>query len=109
MKLRFLCCFVLLLALPALAVTKKATSPESPKSAYSEKTFSGLELRDIGPAMTSGRIVDLAVDPRDSRTWFIASASGGVWKTTNAGTTFTPVFGLMVRIAFHVLPPSAVL
>ena len=42
--------------------------------------------------MTSGRIIDLAVDPRDPRTWFVAAVSGGVWKTTNAGTTFTPIF-----------------
>ena len=61
-------------------------------AAYDSKTFSGLELRGIGPAMTSGRIIDLAVDPHDARTWFVAVASGGVWKTTNAGTTFTPVF-----------------
>jgi photosystem II stability/assembly factor-like uncharacterized protein len=57
-----------------------------------EKTFAGLELRSIGPALTSGRIADLAVDPRDPRIWFVAVASGGVWKTTNAGTTFTPIF-----------------
>lgn len=59
---------------------------------YEEKTFSGLQLRPIGPAFTSGRIADLAVDPHDARTWFVAAASGGLWKTTNAGTTFTPVF-----------------
>ena len=57
-----------------------------------EKTFSGLELRGIGPALTSGRVIDLAVDPHDARTWFVAIASGGLWKTTNGGTTFTPVF-----------------
>ncbi|MBK5260066.1 MAG: glycosyl hydrolase [Thermoanaerobaculia bacterium] len=61
-------------------------------SKYGEKTFAGLQLRGIGPALTSGRIIDIAVDPRDHNTWFIAVASGGVWKTTNAGTTFTPVF-----------------
>ncbi|MFP5247390.1 MAG: VPS10 domain-containing protein, partial [Thermoanaerobaculia bacterium] len=59
---------------------------------YDDSTFSGLELRPIGPALTSGRIVDLAVDPRDKRTWYLAVASGGIWKTTNAGTTFTPIF-----------------
>ena len=61
-------------------------------SKYDDKVFSGLELRGIGPALVGGRIVDIAVDPRDTRTWFIAAASSGVWKTTNAGTTFTPVF-----------------
>lgn len=54
--------------------------------------YAGFRLREIGPAATSGRIIDIAVDPRDRNTWFIAAASGGVWKTTNAGTTFTPVF-----------------
>ena len=42
--------------------------------------------------MISGRIVDLAVHPRDRKIWYIAVAAGGVWKTTNAGTTWTPVF-----------------
>ena len=56
------------------------------------RAFSGLELRGIGPALTGGRIGDIAVDPRDPRTWYIAAASGNLWKTTNAGTTFTPIF-----------------
>ena len=55
-------------------------------------TIDGLALRPIGPAVLSGRIVDLAIHPRQPRTWYIAAASGGVWKTTNAGTTWTPVF-----------------
>src|SRR3954463_11548886 len=59
---------------------------------YSDKTFAGLELRELGPALTSGRIIDLAVDPKDARVWYIATAGGGVWKTTNAGTSFAPVF-----------------
>jgi photosystem II stability/assembly factor-like uncharacterized protein len=76
----------------AVFVSACAFAATTPKPAYDEKTFNGLELREIGPAMTSGRIADLAVDAHDPRTWFVASASGGVWKTTNAGTTFTPVF-----------------
>jgi photosystem II stability/assembly factor-like uncharacterized protein len=62
------------------------------KSPLSADGLAGLELRGIGPALTSGRIGDIAVDPQDKKRWFIAVASGGVWKTTNAGTTFTPVF-----------------
>jgi len=54
--------------------------------------YAGLRLRSIGPAMISGRIVDLAVNPRDKKTGYIGVAAGGVWKTTNAGTTWTPVF-----------------
>jgi len=54
--------------------------------------WSGLELRGIGPALTSGRIADIAVDRTDKKRWFLAAASGGVWKTENGGITFTPVF-----------------
>jgi photosystem II stability/assembly factor-like uncharacterized protein len=54
--------------------------------------FAGLKLRTIGPAAMSGRIVDLAVVESDPYTFYVASATGGVWKTTNNGTTFAPVF-----------------
>src|SRR4051812_600864 len=47
--------------------------------------FGGLRFRSIGPALTSGRISDIAVNPRDKKIWYVASASGGLWKTTNAG------------------------
>ena len=51
----------------------------------------GLRLRHIGPAAISGRISDVAVAP-DKKTWYVGVASGGLWKTTNAGTTFSPIF-----------------
>ena len=56
------------------------------------ETFKGLNLRNIGPAFTGGRISDIAIDPNDENTWFIAVASGGVWRTENSGTTWKPVF-----------------
>jgi photosystem II stability/assembly factor-like uncharacterized protein len=40
----------------------------------------------------SGRIADIAIHPGDDNTWYVAVASGGVWKTTNAGVTWTPIF-----------------
>ena len=52
----------------------------------------GLALRGIGPALMGGRIADIAVHPDDPTTWYIAVGSGGVWKTTNAGISWTPVF-----------------
>jgi len=52
----------------------------------------GLHFRSIGPAVVSGRIIDLAVDAKHPSTWYVATAAGGLWKTTNAGTTFTPIF-----------------
>ncbi|HVT03672.1 MAG TPA: glycosyl hydrolase [Thermoanaerobaculia bacterium] len=74
------------------AASPKGNAPATPEAGVTEKTFSGLELRSIGPALTSGRVIDLAVDPHDSRIYYVAAASGGVWKTTNAGTTFNPIF-----------------
>ncbi len=54
--------------------------------------FSALELRSIGPALRSGRISDLAIHPEDRNTWYVAAGSGGVWKTTNFGTTWEDIF-----------------
>src|SRR5690349_17954359 len=55
-------------------------------------TLKGLELRGIGPALATGRIQDVAIDPKDPSVWYVASAFGGLWKTMNRGITFTPVF-----------------
>lgn len=56
------------------------------------ETLAGLQLRSIGPATMSGRIVDLAVLEANPSTFYVASATGGVWKTTTNGVTFAPVF-----------------
>lgn len=58
----------------------------------STELLSGFELRSVGPAFNTGRVNDLAVDPWNRSTWFLVAASGGVWKTVNAGTTWEPVF-----------------
>jgi len=59
---------------------------------FSDAAFSGLELRGIGPAFTSGRIADIAIHPEDDNVWYVAVGSGGVWKTSNAGVTWAPIF-----------------
>ena len=51
-----------------------------------------LEWREVGTAMPSGRIARFAVHPTDQRIIYAASASGGLWKTVNAGATWTPIF-----------------
>ena len=59
---------------------------------FNSETFEGLAMRSIGPAFMSGRIADIAIHPENRNHWFVAVGSGGVWKTVNAGTTWTPVF-----------------
>jgi photosystem II stability/assembly factor-like uncharacterized protein len=74
------------------APAKSDKKDDKKKDPLSAGTFTGLALRNIGPAVTSGRVIDLAVDPRQPKTWYVAAASGGVWKTTNSGISWNPVF-----------------
>lgn len=57
-----------------------------------KKAVAGMKLRGIGPAFMGGRIADIAIDKSDFSTWYVAAGSGGVWKTTNSGITFQPIF-----------------
>lgn len=82
----------LLLALAALATIPAQLTAQGTDTAAMAKAAASLKLRSIGPASMSGRISDIAVHPSDRSTWYVAAGSGGIWKTTNAGTTFTPVF-----------------
>jgi len=72
----------------------KSKDKEKPKedSVYNSGLVSGLKFRSIGPAFCSGRIADFAVNPKNKSEWFVAVASGHVWKTVNNGTSFEPVF-----------------
>ncbi|HEX2681415.1 MAG TPA: hypothetical protein VHQ03_08995, partial [Candidatus Dormibacteraeota bacterium] len=54
--------------------------------------LSELQFREIGPAIMGGRIDDFAVVESNPNIVYVASASGGVWKTINAGTTWEPIF-----------------
>ncbi|HPB29101.1 MAG TPA: glycosyl hydrolase [Acidobacteriota bacterium] len=84
---------VCLLALPVIAVeADKQDAKGKEKDPFVSGTFSGLKFRSIGPAYCSGRIGDLAVNPNKPSEYYVAVASGHVWKTVNAGTTWTPVF-----------------
>src|SRR2546430_7004814 len=54
--------------------------------------FKNLEFREIGPATMGGRIDDFAVVESNPNIVYVGTASGGVWKTTNNGTTWEPIF-----------------
>ncbi len=76
-----------------LSAQKSKDKPrEEPKHWLDTLALPGLKFRSIGPALTSGRISDIAVHPQRPEVWYVATASGGVWKTVNNGTTFEPIF-----------------
>jgi photosystem II stability/assembly factor-like uncharacterized protein len=56
------------------------------------ETLAGIKVRSLGPGLVTGRISDIAIDPSNPNIWYIASSFGGVWKTTNRGVSFTPIF-----------------
>jgi photosystem II stability/assembly factor-like uncharacterized protein len=70
----------------------KEKEKEKKPGEMSAETFSGLEFRLIGPAVASGRVSAFAVNPKNRAEYYVGVASGGTWKTSNAGTTWTPVF-----------------
>ena len=60
--------------------------------AVTSDLLKGVALRSIGPTLTTGRVVDVKIDPRNPSVWYVVSAFGGLWKTTNRGITFSPIF-----------------
>lgn len=89
-------CYALIFGAALSAFAQKKTEEKKPapekKPIENESTYSVLKWRGIGPAVTSGRIIDIKVHPNNPSVWYIASAAGGVFKSTNAGTTFDPIF-----------------
>src|ERR1700716_2525835 len=67
-------------------------SAMSDVSAVPADPFAGLRARSIGPAVTSGRVMTIAVDPSNKAVIYIGAASGGVWKSVNGGASWQPVF-----------------
>ncbi len=84
---------ILLLASFELSAQKKKHSKKN-DDGYVVKAskLSAFKFRSIGPAMISGRIIDLAVNPENHSEYYVAAASGGVWKTTDGGIVIRPVF-----------------
>ena len=76
----------------AKASADKTPAGKASADAWSSGDFSALRWRGLGPALASGRIGDIVVDPRDGAHWYVAACSGGVWETRNGGATFEPIF-----------------
>ena len=55
-------------------------------------TMKSFAFRSVGPSLTTGRISDVAVDPKNPSVWYVAAAAGNLWKTENRGNTWTGIF-----------------
>lgn len=71
---------------------KTATTSAKKDPLNSESTFSAFRFRSIGPAVTSGRVGDIAVNPKNKSEYYVVASSGGIFKTTNNGASFEPIF-----------------
>lgn len=81
------------LPLVAQRAPKRGAADAAPAApALTAEALQGLQLRSIGPGLVTGRIADIKIDPKNPSTWYIATAFGGIWKTTNRGASFTPIF-----------------
>lgn len=71
---------------------RKSKKKNKEKAPLESINISGLKWRNVGPALTSGRIADFAFNPNNPFEYYVATAAGGVWKTINSGVTYTPIF-----------------
>ena len=86
-----------LLALPLTLLAQEETAAVQRDTgttinAATDPLLRGFRWRSIGPVGQGGRVDDIAVVPNDPSTFYVGFATGGIWKTVNNGTTFTPIF-----------------
>ena len=96
--MRFRSAHSLLALLLAPAVLSAQPAPQP--APLTPDLVAGLQPRAIGPAVTGGRLHDVEALPDDPSTVYIATASGGIWKSVNKGTTWTPIFDTMAVSTF---------
>ncbi|WP_370214563.1 WD40/YVTN/BNR-like repeat-containing protein [Mesoflavibacter profundi] len=97
MRLKLLLIFIILYS-ASLKAQQNPTSKEKIKQAVIDRAklidnslVKNIQFENIGPTVMSGRVVDLAVNPENPTEFYVGYASGGVWHTTNNGTSFTPI------------------
>ena len=95
-------------ALPQLQRAAEETDSVASRVAADVALLSGLSWREIGPAMFAGRVADVAGVPGNRNVLYVATASSGLFRSTNGGTTFEPVFesGGTLSIGAIAVPPT---
>ncbi|HEX2723227.1 MAG TPA: hypothetical protein VHM24_09935 [Gemmatimonadaceae bacterium] len=81
-----------LLLVAGAAVSPAGSIPAQLTAPLDSAALATFRWRSIGPANMGGRVTDIEADPRNSKVFYVATATGGIWKTVNAGTMFFPVF-----------------
>jgi hypothetical protein len=81
-----------LLGIIASAWTLAAIAPAHISAQAARSPFDALKFREIGPAAMGGRMHDIQIDPTNPAILYVATAAGGIWKSTNKGTTWKDAF-----------------
>lgn len=76
----------------SLIIIISTINAQAKTPSINSELFEAVSMRNLTPAKTGGRIVDVAFHPKNRNVRLVAVASGGIWKTENAGTTWKPVF-----------------
>ncbi|MFT5385403.1 MAG: photosystem II stability/assembly factor-like uncharacterized protein [Saprospiraceae bacterium] len=98
-KIALLVCYLFSISLIAQNPPPPSTSAETRlkgfeqrKTLLEQSIVKNVAFESVGPTVFSGRVVDVAVNPKDPSIFYVAYASGGLWYTASNGTRFTPVF-----------------
>ncbi len=83
---------ILLSCIQVCDAQRKSKNKNTKKTPLESRSISGLKWRNVGPALTSGRVSDFTFNPNNPYEYYVATSAGGVWKTVNAGVTYTPIF-----------------
>ena len=77
---------------PAVSGAGRINGLQNRKLLEEHSVLKGIEFRNIGPSIMSGRVVDMEVNPADPTEFYVAYATGGLWHTVNNGQSLVPVF-----------------
>jgi photosystem II stability/assembly factor-like uncharacterized protein len=84
--------FRVLILLAGAMTSLAGTAQAQLSTPLDSAALAAFRWRSVGPAIMGGRVTDIEADPRNSKVFYVALATGGIWKTVNNGTMFFPLF-----------------